>query len=122
MRSTLRKAIVVTALAFTAALAVPTTASAAPIVPCDSDFDCFEKNPDIQSGYTDKFRGPEYRDFVFIDGRFTHIEEDHPLWDCTTMGNLTCGEYDWISGEWFNNHFDANGEYLYSTPQNRKGY
>lgn len=73
MRSTLRKAIVVTALVFTAALST----AAIP------------------------------------------FEEDHPFWNCAIMGNHICGEL--VNGEWFNNHYDAHGEYLFTTPQNRKG-
>jgi hypothetical protein len=119
MRNTLRKAIAVVALVFTAALTVPATAIANPIVPCDSDFDCFEKNPDIISGYTDKFRGPAFENYAFVNGKFIRLTDESPLWDCTTMGNHICGEL--VNGEWMNNHFDANGEYMFTTSQNRKG-
>jgi hypothetical protein len=111
----IRRALVTVAIAFAATLTIPATANAAtPIVPCGSDLDCFEKNPGVIGYGTEKFHNGAW---IIVDGKAVHIQEDDARWDCTTMGNRSCGEFDPVNGIWMLNHFDAFGEYTYSTPR-----
>lgn len=112
----IRKTVAAVAIAFASLAMAPTTANASDIVPCGSDLDCFEKNPTVRGGYgTEKFFDDN---LIIVNGHAIRIEEDDPRWNCQTMGNHICGEYDPVNGKWMLNVFSTEypHEYLYSTP------
>lgn len=80
----MRKTIVAAAFVLVSALAPITSANATEtIVPCGSDLECFELNPNVHGYGTDKFFNP--------NDTVTPIAEDDPAFNCATMGNLQCG-------------------------------